>query len=63
MPNTQRVAQYIQRLAYETLLAHDQDDERPEDAQPSARGSSPDYPMWNASSFPVYVPFRSSRSG
>jgi len=58
MPSTQRVAHYIQRLAYENLFQHDKRDDRPEDAAPRAPGSIPNYSGWNATSFSAYVPFR-----
>jgi hypothetical protein len=58
MPRTQRVAQYIQRLAYESLFQPETRDERPEDVPPAAP-DTPHYASWNATSFSVYVPFRS----
>ena len=63
MPRTQRVAQYIQQLAYQTLVQHEERDERPEDALPRASESTPDYASWSATSFSVYVPFRSPTNG
>ena len=62
MPRTQRVAEYIQRLAYESLFHHDRRDERPEDVLPRAE-SSPTYPSWRATSFSDYVPFRGPTNG
>ena len=62
MPRTQRVAEYIQRLAYESLFHHDRRDERPEDVLPRAE-SSPSYPSWSATSFSDYVPFRGPTNG
>jgi hypothetical protein len=60
MPRAQRVAQYIQRLAYDSWFNHEERDERPKDVLPSGTESSPNYPSWNATSFSVYVPFRDS---
>jgi len=57
MPRTQRVAQYIQRVAYESLFEHVERDERPEDA-PLAPEPTPNYATSNAASFAVYAPFR-----
>jgi hypothetical protein len=62
MPRAQRVAQYIQRLAYDSLFPHEEYEERPEDVAPRASESSPNYPSWKATSFSVYVPFRSPTS-
>jgi len=61
MPRAQRIAQYIRQLAYESLLQDEERDDRPEDAPPRASESS--YTSWNATSFAVYVPFRSPPSG
>lgn len=58
MPRAQRVAAYIRRLAYESLLQPEEREERPEDLL-RVRESSPNYPSWSATSFSVYVPFRS----
>jgi len=61
MPNTQRVAQFIQRLAYENLVQADERidrDERPADASPRSVEPTPSYSAWNATSFSSYVPFR-----
>jgi len=58
MPSTQRVAHYIQRLAYENLFQPEKHDERPEDAPPRAAESAPNYSGWSATSFSTYVPFR-----
>jgi len=60
MPRTQRVAQFIQRLAYENLVQHDARDERPADeyASPRDPAPTPSYSAWNATSFSSYVPFR-----
>jgi hypothetical protein len=63
MPRAQRVAEYIQRLAYESLSQQEEREERPEDVLPRASESSPNYPSWNATSFSVYVPFRSPTNG
>jgi hypothetical protein len=62
MPRTQRVAEYIQRLAYESLFQSDGRDERPEDV-PRASESSPNNVSWSATSFSVYVPFRGPTNG
>ena len=59
MPRAYRVAQYIQRLAYESLAQQEERDERPDDVLTRVPESSPNYPSWNATSFSVYVPFRS----
>jgi hypothetical protein len=60
MPRTQRVAQFIQRLAYENLFQPDQrDDPRTDrDSLPRPPEASPSYSAWNATSFSGYVPFR-----
>jgi len=63
MPRTQRVAQYIQRLAYESLFPQAERAERPEDVLPRAPESNPIYPSWNATSFSAYVPFRGPTNG
>lgn len=63
MPRTQRVAEYIQRIAYENLFQNEERDERPEDVAPRASESSPSYSSWNATSFSVYVPFRGPTNG
>jgi len=57
MPQTRRVAQYIQRLAYDSLFQHVERDDRPEDA-PRAPDPVSNYAVWNATSFAGYVPFR-----
>ena len=58
MPRAQRVAQYIQELAYASLFQQEErDEQRPQDVPP--RAPEPNYPSWNATSFAVYVPFRS----
>jgi len=62
MPRTQKVAQYIQRLAYESLIQHAERDERPEDA-PRAPEPTTNYATWSATSFATYVPFRSPTNG
>jgi hypothetical protein len=62
MPRTQRVALYIQRLAYENLFQHEDRDERPEDAFPPPERTL-NYPAWSATSFAVYVPFRDPQKG
>ena len=60
MPRTQRVAQYIQRLAYENLIQPSERDERRDDQEPLLRepAPTPNYSAWNATSFSTYVPFR-----
>jgi hypothetical protein len=58
MPRTHRVAQFIQRLAYENLVQADERDERPDDASPRSPQPTPSYSAWNATSFSGYVPFR-----
>jgi len=65
MPRTQRVAQFIQRLAYENLIQHDERDVRPDDEYGLGRApaSTPSYPAWNATSFSSYVPFRGPQNG
>lgn len=63
MPRTQRVAEYMQRIAYENLFQHEERDERPEDVAPRSTGSSPNYSSWSATSFSVYVPFRGPTNG
>jgi hypothetical protein len=63
MPRTQRVAEYIQRLAYESLFQHDRRDERPEDVLPREPQSGPSYASWSATSFSDYVPFRGPTNG
>ena len=59
MPGTQRVAQYIQRLGLRSLFQPEERDERPEDVLPRSPQPTPHYSAWNATSFSVYVPFRS----
>ncbi len=56
MPRPQRIAQYIQQIAYQSLIQLDERDERPEDAPP--RPPETTYATWSATSFPAYVPFR-----
>jgi len=62
MPRTQRVVQYIQRLAYESLYQPEERDERPEDVLTPAPSAEPSYTAWNATSFAAYVPFRGPTS-
>lgn len=62
MSRPQRIAQYIQQLAYESLIQHHERDERPEDA-PHAPDPSPNCAAWSATSFSAYVPFRSPTNG
>jgi hypothetical protein len=65
MPRTQRVAQFIQRLAYENLFQPDDRDEPRSDREESARAPAmtPSYSAWNATSFSGYVPFRGPTNG
>lgn len=63
MPRAQRVAQYIQQLAYETLYQQEARDERPDEVSPRAADSTPSYATWSATSFSDYVPFRSPPNG
>jgi hypothetical protein len=65
MPRSQRVAQFIQRLAYENIFQPDERDEPRADRDVLARmsESSPSYPAWNATSFSSYVPFRGPHNG
>ena len=60
MPRSQRVAQYIQRLAYENLLQPHERDEKPHDDDALLRepAPTPQYSAWSATSFYTYVPFR-----
>ena len=60
MPRSQRVAQYIQRLAYENLLQPHERDEKPldDDALLREPAPTPQYSAWSATSFYTYVPFR-----
>ena len=58
MPRTERFSQYIQRVAYESLVQPDERDEpRPDDVPAPAAISSPHYSAWNATSFSGFVPF------
>ena len=57
MPRTQRVALYIQQLAFETLFQQERD-ERPEDVAPRAPEPASNYASWSPTSFSDYVPFR-----
>lgn len=59
MSRPQRIAQYIQRFAIESLIRHDASDERPDDAPPRAPEPNTNYASWDAASFSSYVPFRS----
>jgi hypothetical protein len=65
MPRTQRVAQFIQRLAYENLFQPDERDEPRSDQDVPARPpqATPSYTAWNATSFSGYVPFRGPTNG
>jgi hypothetical protein len=58
MPRTERFSQYIQRVAYESLVQPDERDERrPDDVPTPAAVSSRHYSAWNATSFSAFVPF------
>ena len=57
MSQPQRIAQYIQRLAYETLIDRDERDERPDDA-PQAPQPVPNFVTWYGNAVSGYVPFR-----
>jgi hypothetical protein len=65
MPRTQRVAQFIQRLAYESIFQTDERDDPRADREALARlpESTPTYAAWNATSFSTYVPFRGPHNG
>lgn len=65
MPRTQRVAQYIQRLAYENFFQRHEREERPQDEAASfaLAAQTPSYPAWSATSFSSYVPFRGPHNG
>ena len=58
MSRPQKIAQYIQRFAIESLIQHDASDERPDDAPPRAPEPTTDYASWSIP-FSSYVPFRS----
>jgi len=58
MPRTQRFVQYIQQLAYESLVQHEERDERPDDVLQPEPSAAPTYSAWSATSFASYVPFR-----
>lgn len=62
MSRPQRLAQYIQQLAYASLIHHDESDVRPEDA-PRAPDPTPNFAAWNATSFSTYEPFRNPLVG
>ena len=63
MPRTKRIAQYIQQLAYESLIQHAERDERPDDVLQREPEPTSNYASWNATSFAMYVPFRSPAGG
>ena len=65
MPRTQRVAQFIQRLAYENIFQPAERDEPRADQDSSARPpeTTPSYAAWNPTSFSSYVPFRGPNNG
>lgn len=62
MSRPQRIAQYIQQLAYQSLIELDERDQRPDDA-PRAPERTPSYESWSATSFSAYVPFRAPTNG
>jgi len=57
MPRSQRIAQYIQRLAYESLIDHEEREVRPDDA-PRAPDPVPDFAARSVSLFSSYIPFK-----
>jgi hypothetical protein len=58
MPRTQRIKQYVQQLAYESLWQQEERDERPEDVLQRDPAPTPHYAAWSATSFASYTPFR-----
>jgi len=58
MPRPQRIAQYIERLAYESLIDHEDADVRPDDAPPRAPEPRMNYAAWDFPSYSSYAPFR-----
>ena len=63
MSRPKRIAQYIQQLAYESLIRHDEHDERPDDAPPLAPIPVQSFQSWNAASFSSYIPSRTHTNG
>jgi hypothetical protein len=63
MSRKERVGQYIQRLAFETLRSREEHEERPKDVLPGIPQPTPSYAAWSATSFAGYVPFRGSANG
>jgi hypothetical protein len=63
MRKSHKIAEYIQRLAYETLCTREERDERPEDVRPDWPPQTPTYAAWSATSFAGYVPFRGPARG
>ena len=63
MSRPKRIAQYIQRLAYESLIDHEAADERPDDAPPRAPEPRLQYPAWDSASYSIYAPFRAPPNG
>ena len=57
MSGPQRIAQYIQRLAYESLIEREEREVRPDDA-PRAPDPIPDFASRSVPSFSSYVPFK-----
>lgn len=62
MSRPQRIAEYIQRLAYESLIDHEVADVRPDDAPQCAPEPKLSYATWDSSSYSIYAPFRSPTS-
>jgi hypothetical protein len=58
MSRPQRIAQYIQRFAIESLIQHDAGDERPDDAPPRAPEPTTNYASWAVTPFSTFAPFR-----
>jgi hypothetical protein len=63
MPGTKRIAQYIQRLTYQSLFQPEEREERPDDVLAPAPEVTLSYATWNPTSFATYVPFRSPTNG
>jgi len=57
MLRVQRISHYIQGLAYQSLIDHEEREVRPDDA-PRAPDPVPDFTSWNATPFSGYVPFK-----
>jgi hypothetical protein len=63
MRKAEGLGQKIQRLAYETLLAREEREERPADVRPDWPPPTPTYSAWSPTSFANYVPFRGPEHG